>query len=167
MRQPAIMSCPTEQGLPLPTLTSSVWNITYTNPRGPNTTAPRHLHRPRSLPFSSLLHCGPPPQRPAPHGPTGSFERSNPTGRHIAALHASTTFRNNSRALHHRGLPRNSTDTNIVPVKSSTMVGLSSAAGVVGYLAEPDAALQSFALQRLNEEIDLLWPEVAGSVSQM
>ncbi|PVI03370.1 26S proteasome regulatory complex, non-ATPase subcomplex, Rpn2/Psmd1 subunit [Periconia macrospinosa] len=47
------------------------------------------------------------------------------------------------------------------------MVGLTSAAGVVGFLAEPDAALRSFALRRLNEEIDLLWPEVAGSVSQI
>lgn len=47
------------------------------------------------------------------------------------------------------------------------MVGLTSAAGVVGFLSEPDPALQSFALHRLNEEIDLLWPEVAGSVSEM
>ncbi|KAH8724021.1 armadillo-type protein [Phaeosphaeriaceae sp. PMI808] len=47
------------------------------------------------------------------------------------------------------------------------MVGLTSAAGIVGYLAEPDPALRSFALRRLNDEIDLLWPEVAGSVSQI
>ncbi|KAF1833802.1 26S proteasome regulatory complex, non-ATPase subcomplex, Rpn2/Psmd1 subunit [Decorospora gaudefroyi] len=47
------------------------------------------------------------------------------------------------------------------------MVGLTSAAGVVGFLSEPDPALRSFALQRLNEEMDLLWPEVAGSVSQI
>ncbi|CAI6335943.1 unnamed protein product [Periconia digitata] len=47
------------------------------------------------------------------------------------------------------------------------MVGLTSAAGVVGFLTEPDAALRAFALNRLNEEIDLLWPEVAGSVSQI
>ncbi|KAF2131928.1 26S proteasome regulatory subunit rpn2 [Dothidotthia symphoricarpi CBS 119687] len=47
------------------------------------------------------------------------------------------------------------------------MVGLTSAAGIVGFLAEPDAALRSFALHRLNEEMDLLWPEVAGSVSQI
>jgi 26S proteasome regulatory subunit N2 len=47
------------------------------------------------------------------------------------------------------------------------MVGLTSAAGVIGFLSEPDPSLQSFALHRLNEEIDLLWPEVAGSVSQM
>ncbi|KAF2270947.1 26S proteasome regulatory complex, non-ATPase subcomplex, Rpn2/Psmd1 subunit [Lojkania enalia] len=47
------------------------------------------------------------------------------------------------------------------------MVGLTSAAGLVGFLAEPDSALQSYALHRLNEEIGLLWPEVAGSVSQI
>lgn len=47
------------------------------------------------------------------------------------------------------------------------MVGLTSAAGLVGYLSEPDTALRSFALHRLNDEIDLLWPEVAGSVSQI
>jgi 26S proteasome regulatory subunit N2 len=47
------------------------------------------------------------------------------------------------------------------------MVGLTSAAGVVGFLSEPDPSLRSFALHRLNENIDLLWPEVAGSVSQM
>ncbi|OAL56887.1 26S proteasome regulatory complex, non-ATPase subcomplex, Rpn2/Psmd1 subunit [Pyrenochaeta sp. DS3sAY3a] len=47
------------------------------------------------------------------------------------------------------------------------MVGLTSAAGVVGFLSEPDPALRAFALQRLNDEIDLLWPEVAGSVSQI
>jgi 26S proteasome regulatory subunit N2 len=47
------------------------------------------------------------------------------------------------------------------------MVDLTSAAGVVGFLSEPDPSLRAFALQRLDEEIDLLWPEVAGSVSQM
>ena len=44
------------------------------------------------------------------------------------------------------------------------MVGLTSAAGVVGFLSEPDAELQIFALRRLNEEIDSLWTEVVGSV---
>ncbi|KAL1656875.1 proteasome regulatory particle base subunit [Didymella pomorum] len=47
------------------------------------------------------------------------------------------------------------------------MVGLTSAAGVVGFLSEPDPALRSFALRQLNDQIDLLWPEVAGSVSQI
>lgn len=53
------------------------------------------------------------------------------------------------------------------PSDQSIMGGLTSAAGLVGFLSEPDNDLRSFALQRLNEEIDLLWPEVAGSVGQM
>lgn len=47
------------------------------------------------------------------------------------------------------------------------MVGLTSAAGLVGFLAEPDARLRTYALGRLNDEIDLLWPEVADSVGTM
>jgi len=47
------------------------------------------------------------------------------------------------------------------------MVGLTSAAGLVGFLSEPDAALQAFALERLNEEIDGVWTEVSGSIGLM
>lgn len=47
------------------------------------------------------------------------------------------------------------------------MVGLTSAAGVVGLLSEPDTDLQVFALQLLNEQIDFLWTEVAGSVGEI
>ncbi|KAF2837138.1 26S proteasome-like protein regulatory subunit rpn2 [Patellaria atrata CBS 101060] len=47
------------------------------------------------------------------------------------------------------------------------MVGMTSAAGLVGFLSEPDNSLQSFALQRLNDGIELLWPEVAGSIDKM
>lgn len=47
------------------------------------------------------------------------------------------------------------------------MVGLSSAAGVVGYLSEPDPELQIFALRKLNEEIDSLWTEVVGSIGEV
>lgn len=47
------------------------------------------------------------------------------------------------------------------------MVGLISAAGVVGFLSEPDPALQAFALERLNEDIDSVWTEVSGSIGQM
>lgn len=47
------------------------------------------------------------------------------------------------------------------------MVGLTSAAGVVGFLSEPDPELQIFALRKLNEEIDSLWTEVAGSVGEI
>ena len=47
------------------------------------------------------------------------------------------------------------------------MVGLTSAAGIVGFLLEPDPELQIFALRKLNEEIDSLWTEVAGSVGEI
>ena len=47
------------------------------------------------------------------------------------------------------------------------MVGLTSAAGVVAFLSEPDHELQLFALRKLNEEIDSLWTEVAGSVGEI
>jgi 26S proteasome regulatory subunit N2 len=47
------------------------------------------------------------------------------------------------------------------------MVGLTSAAGLVGFLSEPDTDLKVFALKRLDQEIDLLWTEVAGSVGHM
>ncbi|KAL1616495.1 proteasome regulatory particle base subunit [Diplodia seriata] len=53
------------------------------------------------------------------------------------------------------------------PSEQSIMGGLTSAAGLVGFLTEPDNDLRSFALHRLNEDIDLLWPEVAGSVGQI
>ncbi|KAI9766582.1 MAG: proteasome regulatory particle base subunit [Geoglossum simile] len=44
------------------------------------------------------------------------------------------------------------------------MVGLTSAAGLVGFLSEPDPDLRVFALKKLDEEINLLWAEVADSV---
>ena len=47
------------------------------------------------------------------------------------------------------------------------MVGLTSAAGVVGFLSEADTELQIFALQKLDEQIDSLWTEVAGSVGEI
>ncbi|CZT18509.1 probable 26S proteasome regulatory complex, subunit RPN2/PSMD1 [Ramularia collo-cygni] len=47
------------------------------------------------------------------------------------------------------------------------MVGLTSAAGLVGFLSEPDAALQVFALERLNDDIDSVWTEVSGSIGQI
>ncbi|KAI9796755.1 MAG: proteasome regulatory particle base subunit [Piccolia ochrophora] len=47
------------------------------------------------------------------------------------------------------------------------MVGLTSAAGLVGFLAEPEPELRVYALRRLNEEVDLLWTEIADSVGQI
>jgi 26S proteasome regulatory subunit N2 len=47
------------------------------------------------------------------------------------------------------------------------MVGLVSAAGLVGLLSEPDPELKVFALKQLNSQVDLLWTEIANSVGQM
>lgn len=47
------------------------------------------------------------------------------------------------------------------------MPGLTSACGVLGFLSEEEPELKVFALQTLNDDIDTLWTEVAGSVHQM
>ncbi|KAL3473448.1 armadillo-type protein [Aspergillus californicus] len=47
------------------------------------------------------------------------------------------------------------------------MVGLASAAGLVGFLSEPDAELRVFALKTLDAQIDLLWTEVVDSIPQI
>ncbi|KAM5452889.1 proteasome regulatory particle base subunit [Microsporum canis] len=47
------------------------------------------------------------------------------------------------------------------------MVGLVSAAGLVGFLSEPDTELKVFALKALDAQVDLLWTEIAGSVGQI
>ena len=47
------------------------------------------------------------------------------------------------------------------------MVGLVSAAGLVGFLSEPDPELKVFALKQLDSQVDLLWTEIANSVGQM
>lgn len=47
------------------------------------------------------------------------------------------------------------------------MVGLASAAGLVGFLSEPDPELQVFALRTANEKIGLVWTELASAVNQM
>lgn len=47
------------------------------------------------------------------------------------------------------------------------MVALTSAAGLVGFLSEPDPELQAFALERLDKDIDSVWTEVSGSIGQM
>ncbi|KAJ6080175.1 hypothetical protein N7467_009928 [Penicillium canescens] len=44
------------------------------------------------------------------------------------------------------------------------MVGLVSAAGLVGFLSEPDPELKVFALKSLDSQIDLLWTEVVNAV---
>ncbi|KAH8598087.1 putative 26S proteasome regulatory subunit rpn2 [Bisporella sp. PMI_857] len=47
------------------------------------------------------------------------------------------------------------------------MPGLTSASGVLGFLFDTEPELKIFALQTLNEDIDTLWTEVAGSVGQI
>ncbi|KAI9371960.1 armadillo-type protein [Aspergillus egyptiacus] len=47
------------------------------------------------------------------------------------------------------------------------MVGLASAAGLVGFLSEPDPELRVFALKTLDSQIDLLWTEVVDSIPQI
>ncbi|KAJ5731324.1 26S proteasome regulatory complex non-ATPase subcomplex Rpn2/Psmd1 subunit [Penicillium malachiteum] len=44
------------------------------------------------------------------------------------------------------------------------MVGVVSAAGLVGFLSEPDPELRVFALKSLDSQIDLLWTEVVNAV---
>lgn len=47
------------------------------------------------------------------------------------------------------------------------MVGLSSAAGLAGFLSEPDPELQVFALKTLDAEVDTLWTEIVDAIPQM
>jgi hypothetical protein len=47
------------------------------------------------------------------------------------------------------------------------MPGLVSAAGLVGFLSEPEPELRSFALKQLDEHVDLLWTEIANHVGEM
>ncbi|KAG9249107.1 putative 26S proteasome regulatory subunit rpn2 [Calycina marina] len=47
------------------------------------------------------------------------------------------------------------------------MPGLTSASGVLGLLFDTEPELKVFALQTLNDDIDTLWTEVAGSVGQI
>jgi 26S proteasome regulatory subunit N2 len=49
-----------------------------------------------------------------------------------------------------------------------TMPGLvSSAVGVLAFLADEEVELKVFALKTLNEDVDTWWTEVAGSLPQM
>jgi hypothetical protein len=75
----------------------------------------------------------------------------------------------------HSGSNINTTETSeqlssglrIAQDKSVNMVGLVSAAGLVGFLSEPDPELRSFALKQLDSQVDLLWTEIANSVGEM
>jgi hypothetical protein len=54
-----------------------------------------------------------------------------------------------------------------LPDTFAEMPGLVSASGILGFLSEEEPELKVFALQTLNDDIDTLWTEVAGSVGQM
>ena len=45
--------------------------------------------------------------------------------------------------------------------------GLTSATGILAFLADEEPELKIFALQTLNDDIDTVWTEVAGALSQM
>lgn len=47
------------------------------------------------------------------------------------------------------------------------MPGLVSATGVLAFLADEEPELRIFALQTLNDDIDTVWTEVAGALSEM
>lgn len=47
------------------------------------------------------------------------------------------------------------------------MPGLVTATGVLGFLADEEPELKVFALQTLNDDLDTVWTEVAGALSQM
>jgi len=47
------------------------------------------------------------------------------------------------------------------------MPGLDTPTGVLGFLADEEPELRVFALQTLNDDIDTVWTEVAGSLPEM
>ena len=57
--------------------------------------------------------------------------------------------------------------TSTARYRISIMPGLTSASGVLGFLSDEEPELKVFALQTLNDDIDTLWTEVAGSIGQM
>lgn len=52
-------------------------------------------------------------------------------------------------------------------IVAANMPGLVSATGVLGFLADEEPELKIFALQTLNDDIDTVWTEVAGALSDM
>lgn len=62
---------------------------------------------------------------------------------------------------------RSETWTESLHHRVANMVGVATAAGLVGLLSEQDHELQVYALQQANDNIGLLWTELAGVVNQM
>lgn len=50
---------------------------------------------------------------------------------------------------------------------SFAMPGLISATGVLAFLADEEPELKVYALKTLNDDVDTVWTEVAGSLSEM
>lgn len=46
-------------------------------------------------------------------------------------------------------------------------MALTSAAGLIGFLSEPEPELQTFALKQLESNVDVLWTGVAGAIGEM
>lgn len=46
-------------------------------------------------------------------------------------------------------------------------MAVTSAAGLIGFLSEPEPELQSFALKQLESNVDVLWTGVAGAIGEM
>ena len=116
---------------------------------------PTHLSAPYRLPFS---------QDKAPNIPTHPPTPLLPARRRNSLLaRCNTAHRHPSRSPRDPILASAGTRQHI----TAKMPALTSAAGLVGFLSEPDPTLQAFALERLNEEIDSVWTEVTGSIGQM
>ena len=72
------------------------------------------------------------------------------------------------------GIPSLSIDTEAPPPtthpgdrQTAAMPGLTSAAGLIGLLDEPDQQLRCYALKQLDNYVHQFWPEIADEVSKM
>lgn len=46
-------------------------------------------------------------------------------------------------------------------------MAVTSAAGLIGFLSEPEPELRTFALKQLETNVDVLWTGVAGAIGDM
>ena len=46
-------------------------------------------------------------------------------------------------------------------------MSMASAAGLIGFLSEPEPELRIFALKQLDTHVDVLWTEIAGAIGEM
>lgn len=80
-----------------------------------------------------------------------------------SASHRATTL----RPANYLQPPQRSHVQRATALATTNMPGLVSATGVLAFLAEEEPELKVFALQTLNDDIDTVWTEVAGALSQM